>query len=333
MKHNINKYLWVFREKTETLLSSALPKYLSKAGYAEWVENDDYAYFPGDIPILLVAHVDTVHKELPAVICFDKNTNSISSPTGIGADDRAGIAAILALVDMGHRPHILFCNEEECGGWGARSAVKVLNAPDVRYIIELDRKGSGESVFYDCANEDFEEYINSFDFETEWGSFSDISFLCPVWEVAGVNLSVGYHSAHTLTETLNLSEWNNAIEKVGKMLKSPPDNTFAYIPAEKHSYYGGYYGSQYDADYTNKRIFIYYTASYFHALIGGSLELWEQFIRDRGADISCNVGSYIQEEADRYYDDHFFSFCDEEEEVEDDEEEEGEIIEKSARCK
>lgn len=113
----------------------------------------------------------------------------------MGADDRAGVFTVLQLVKKNKsKPSVLFTMGEELGGLGAMAFVKQFPEPPVptKYIIEIDRRGKGQSVYCDCGNTKFEEYINSFGFTTHQGIFSDISFICPTWNVAGVNLSALY---------------------------------------------------------------------------------------------------------------------------------------------
>ena len=121
--------------------------------------------------------------------------------------------AIFKILANGHRPHVLFTTNEEIGGLGAQSAAKQL-MPDVNFVIELDRRGQDDSVFYDLDNPEFEAYINSYGFVTDFGSFSDICYLCPKWGVAGVNLSIGYDKEHTKAEHLNVFNMYATIEKV-----------------------------------------------------------------------------------------------------------------------
>ena len=40
----------------------------------------------------------------------------------------------------------------------------------------------------------------------------------PIWEICGVNLSIGYENEHSFRETLNVNHMFNTIEKVKKML-------------------------------------------------------------------------------------------------------------------
>lgn len=100
-------------------------------------------------------------------------------------------------------------------------------------IFQLDRRGSEDCVFYDCDNPDFVKYIESFGFVEAYGTFSDISVIAPEWEVAAVNLSVGYYNEHTNHEYLRLDELETTIERVEKMLAAADDMpTFSYIPAK-----------------------------------------------------------------------------------------------------
>lgn len=79
---------------------------------------DGYLYAEGTIPILLVAHLDTVHKELPRTILYDEESKIISSPEGIGGDDRSGVYILLEVLKE-HNCSVLFCEDEEAGAVGA----------------------------------------------------------------------------------------------------------------------------------------------------------------------------------------------------------------------
>ena len=185
------------------------------------VETKEYIYAIGDIPIALVAHLDTVWEDAPPRFTFfDPFKNVMWAPNGLGADDRAGVIAIFEILRTGLRPHVIFTTDEEIGALGAEALVHE-DCPfkDLRYLIELDRRGKNDCVFYDCETEDFINYVESFGFETAMGSFSDISILCGAWEVCGVNLSIGYYNEHTQREMLFLNSMYNTITRVIKMLK------------------------------------------------------------------------------------------------------------------
>ena len=148
-------------EQLVGLRQAALKKVLSnclKRYYPAVVETGDYIYCEGTIPIALVAHMDTVHLKQCREI---RNINGkMSSPQGIGGDDRCGIFIIMNIVKELHCS-VLLCEDEEKGGIGARKftkAIKTIKGDDgkeievryitdlgVNYMVEFDRKGSNDA--------------------------------------------------------------------------------------------------------------------------------------------------------------------------------------------
>jgi hypothetical protein len=177
--------------------------------------------------------MDTVFKLPPENIYYDREKNVIWSPGGGCGDDRAGVFAILKILQSGLRPTIIFTTDEESGGLGAVQLVTDFpDAPvQINYIIQLDRRGSNDCVFYDCDNEEFEQYVETFGFVTNFGSFSDISMIGPDWGMAGVNLSIGYINEHSVSETVHVSAMLNTIAKVKNMLTQKDIPAFEYIPS------------------------------------------------------------------------------------------------------
>ena len=222
------------------LLKKVLYWYL-KAKRMSPVNNEDYLYAEGDIPVLLVAHMDTVFDEPPSVIECDKKSGFIYNPFGgLGGDDRCGIYAILKLLEK-HRPHVLFTDGEEIGGVGAYKAVKTLPKPDVKYIIEFDRRGSNDCVFYDCGNQNFMDYVEAFGFETDYGTFTDISILGEEWDIAAVNLSSGYYHEHTKNEYVLFGELEKTIERADNMIKDLKNAPYYDHQTVFYSFFDDYY--------------------------------------------------------------------------------------------
>ena len=176
----------------------------------------------GQAPVMLVAHLDTVHEEPVKDICLSSDGNIIMSPQGIGGDDRCGVFALVKIYRLSKiKPWLLFCCDEEIGGLGAKKFCLAhsqhqlpYDLDNLKFIIELDRKGKNDAVYYRCDNTDFETYITSKGFKTAQGSFSDISVIAPELRVAAVNLSCGYYAAHTLHEYIKRSHLDNTIQKV-----------------------------------------------------------------------------------------------------------------------
>lgn len=212
-------------------------------------------YFAGDIPVLLVAHMDTVHQVQPTLnnIYYDQEKQAMWSPSGIGADCRAGIFNILATVAKGYLPHIMVTWDEEIGGvgagklmnrWGEKSfsaeAILVQEyMGEVNFAIQYDRHGFGEAVYYYLDNKDFENYISGFGYHTQIGSYTDICEICPTFGFAGVNVAAGYVSEHTKQEILHVDEMMSTHQKVINILNDQIENPqfFEYKEAP-YKYYG-----------------------------------------------------------------------------------------------
>lgn len=187
----------------------------------------DYVFAEGEIPIALVAHLDTVFDKPPVEIYYDQERGVMWSPQGLGADDRAGVFAILKIIQAGFLPHVIFTTDEECGGIGAEwLAYDYQTCPfnDLKYIIELDRRNNSDACFYDCINQKFIQFIENAGFYETPGIYSDIVELCPAWQVAGVNLSVGYVDEHSEIERLYVPALLQTIESVKHLLKKACDN-------------------------------------------------------------------------------------------------------------
>ena len=209
-------------------LKKAMERYLCKK-YENVIITKDYIVAVGDIPIALVAHMDTVYKHPVSNLYYDQRKGVLWSPEGLGADDRAGVFAIIKILNDGYRPSVIFTTDEEQGGVGA-SALGMIPCPipNLKYMIELDRRGSNDCVFYDCYCPEFVDYVESFGFCEKYGSFSDISFLMGEWLVCGVNLSIGYEEEHSYAEHLYVGPMFDTINKVKKMLEETEIPDFEY---------------------------------------------------------------------------------------------------------
>lgn len=235
-----NKDLELFKriaKLTQPSLKTMLKHTLKKIGDYEVCESKSYVMAKGDIPIVLIAHMDTVFSKPPESFYYDQQKQVLWSPDGLGADDRAGVFAILKILASGLRPHVIFTCDEEVGGFGAEEASKNKSfLGEVKYIIELDRRGIDDCVFYNCANPEFVDYVETFGFEESYGSFSDISIICPAWKTAGVNLSIGYENEHTPCEILRCGVLLQTVDRVKNMLTVQDIPSFIYVPDYGYSH-------------------------------------------------------------------------------------------------
>lgn len=238
----------------------------------EYDEHGNIYIFPTgkkDIPMpCMVAHMDTVHDIVPGAkvitevevarpytktteIEYDDRTEfiktvfkgeketRISSPTGIGGDDKCGIyAALMVAKEMEIK--ILFTVEEEAGGLGAEEVDFDIHP---LYFLEVDRKGSDDIVVESrttLADGDFrkklEEIGIEFGFElSETGSFTDVDAL-HVYDVQACNISAGYYNAHQKTEYIVFEELQNTIAFCKSFISRV--DTLQPGPVEKKKIYG-----------------------------------------------------------------------------------------------
>lgn len=234
-------------------------------------QDGSFIYVKGDNPVLMVAHLDTVHDVLPTpeTLFHDQEKNIMWCIDGIGGDDRCGVFSILDILTQGYRPHLLFCWDEEIGTVGSQEFVNAVMSEednqqlcdtldDITFAIQLDRKGFSEAVYYDLDNREFEDYINKFGFETCLGSFTDICQICPALGIAGVNLSAGYMDEHTSYERIYIDELYATQEKVIKILEDQENIPHLFTYKEKASAYrsspysyGGSLWTEDESDYLN----------------------------------------------------------------------------------
>ena len=210
----------------------------------------------GEAPVLLIAHLDTVHRSPVKTICQSKCGNILMSPQGIGGDDRCGVYGIVKVYEATEeKPWLLFTCDEEIGGRGADSFCAAYlkgelpeRLNELKMLVELDRKGKNDAVYYSCDNPAFEEYITSKGFRTAHGSFSDISSIAPCLGVAAVNLSCGYYNAHTPHEFINRKHLNATVRKVIGMVsdaEKPDFPKYEYIRSQRNYYYGSLWDDPY----------------------------------------------------------------------------------------
>lgn len=285
---------------TQTQLKTYVTKELTKT-HDEVIVDDGFVFAQGTFPVLLVAHLDTVHKELPKELVYNEKKNSISSPQGIGGDDRCGVYMIFEMLKK-FNCSVLFCEDEEIGCVGADKFTESQTALkfEANYIIEFDRKGNRDAVFYDCDNPKFEEFITKEFYKTAWGSFSDISYIAPYLGIAAVNLSCGYYSAHTKDEYVIIPEMEASIEAACKILERTTEaDKFEYIES-KYSYKNSRYNDwdEWGESYSkNKYTELYYMVEYYN-------ETYETCIYSTFAVSKAEaLGKFMIERSDRCFDD------------------------------
>jgi tripeptide aminopeptidase len=182
--------------------------------------------------ILLNAHLDTVY-ELEEGRKIIKNGTVWSSSIGIlGADDRAGVAVVLHLVEhlyhsnFSGKVKIIFTVEEESGLVGA-SKVGEYFLWGTDGAIVVDRRGNGDIVtscgsLLPFCHKDYGTFFEKVADEeglSGWAATMGGSSDTRIWAghgIQSVNLSAGYWNEHTDEEMLDVA----ACYQTAKLLKA-----------------------------------------------------------------------------------------------------------------
>jgi len=178
--------------------------------------------------VILSAHMDTVSNiDKNRKVIFDKSTQTFRSTKGVlGADDRAGIAIILAVLrniertSFNGKIKVCFSREEEIGCVGA-DHIPVDFYAGANLAIVVDRRGSRDIVtgcgemygfcseavgafFEDCSA------LLDMDWKAVPGGVSDACVFSSNG-VHSVNLSAGYYNEHTDKEYVNINHCRDTI--------------------------------------------------------------------------------------------------------------------------
>lgn len=248
------------QKEMKTYLAEELKKY-----YKNVISKDGFLYVKGKDNILLTAHMDTtLHVEygerVPVKDFYEEykdNKHIITSPQGIGGDDRCGIYVIMKILQTTDlRPSIVFNEDEEIGCIGSTKFANSKFNKDIEnmlFVIQIDRRGKDDAVFYQDRNEDFHKFVTeSTGYVERFGSYTDICKICPASKVSGVNLSSGYYNEHHQDESVVLEELEHTYEITIKLIKDGLErkeqfeyktyqNFYRWNDEDYGTYYRGYY--------------------------------------------------------------------------------------------
>lgn len=206
-----------------------------------YYNNGDFSflYIEGTRPdkVLMIAHVDTVWKDCEKLnpiyheglfssqnrqTGVTKSGKPYVAGIGIGADDRAGVALLWRLKDLGHS--LLLVSGEENNCLGSSALMSMETAPEImndhQFMIEFDRRGRNDLVFYNVGSEKFVEYcVGKTNYKPANGSWTDVCVLAT--NICALNISVGYTGEHTPNEILNMRWWLRTALTVENWLSKP----------------------------------------------------------------------------------------------------------------
>lgn len=165
--------------------------------------SDGNIFVEGTVPIVLVAHMDTVYQEQPTTIIDDggKLYTPKGTRAGIGGDDRCGCYCLFEASKWEFKPSLLFCSDEETIGNASSNDLWALDWSDYKCFVEVD--GPGFGVFYSgttsnrTLNRFLADEIGLTELQT---SFNDISNICQPGNPPGVTLGAAYYNQHEKDE-------------------------------------------------------------------------------------------------------------------------------------
>lgn len=175
---------------------------------------------PADNLPLFVAHLDTVSKIYPKrqelkivgnTIYLHKSARKVVSC--LGGDDRCGCWIIYNLIDKQVRANFALFFDEEAGCAGSRKFCKQYKEllPRPTAIVGLDRRGSNDCALYGSDNDDLIEIFLP-DYQPTFGSISDCAILADEYDVACVNLSVGFNMEHSRDEFIVITQTKKTLD-------------------------------------------------------------------------------------------------------------------------
>lgn len=199
---------------------------------------------PGEYYPTIVAHYDTVH-DLVTDYTVQKtrtthNKTRYSSPTGVGGDDKVGLALALWIAITKPKIKLVFTVGEESGCIGA-NALTPEDFTDSGYLIEPDRRGNTDLITSymgsTTANADFhsiaKEAAFTHGYREESGLVTDVFELQSNGvDLSAINLSVGYYEPHSNKEYVILEDAIRSLHIIRTIINKAGYNRFDHHRSE-----------------------------------------------------------------------------------------------------
>lgn len=268
---------------------------------------DDYGNLLGDLKcgdgkgatVLLSAHMDSVRAVLADKQLVESRGVVMADKGALGADDRAGIAIVLAVlrnikkIDFNGNIKVSFSRQEEVGCVGAgRINPTWYEGTDLAIIV--DRKGNRDIVV-GCGMPFCSDEVGFF--MEDVSKMADMNWQCVEGGVSdamtfsenginSINLSAGYYNEHTDKEYVVLSEMKDTVTLIVQ--------AFAVI-----NQFCGTFG---DIGYDNKWVKTWYGNKYYQSgryiEDGFEEDIWAEetdsngdvFIYEIGSDVTIQQG-------------------------------------------
>ena len=205
-------------------LQAALPKRLRDIAFFDAVNNlhIDNRVSKTQHRTLFVAHVDTVHRKAGHnhIIKTDAKWSAGTPGQCLGADDGAGVALLMHMLDANVPGYYIFTQGEEVGGIGARHLARehALLLAEFDRAVAFDRKGFDSVITHQgfngrCCSDEFAlalaDALNATNPDMLMLSPDDTGVYTDTAEFVDIipectNISVGYSHAHGDKEELDM---------------------------------------------------------------------------------------------------------------------------------
>ena len=202
---------------TQKLRALDIPYHVDTAGniIATKGTPPDAGYYPG-----ICAHLDTVHDIVPEdeyeVRNYTDDFGNIlyTNDTGIGGDDKCGIALVLSALEHLDMPMKAFFFVDEETGCVGSSELSPTETLDVGYLIQPDRKGSSDIIAAYCGADSVSKRFRkimrpiarTYKYSETSGLFTDVFTVQDSAKVSAINFSCGYYDAHTDAEFIDFTD-------------------------------------------------------------------------------------------------------------------------------
>ena len=220
----------------------------------------------GESDVMFTSHLDTATSaNTPVNHVFEGNIIKTDGKSILGADDKAGVTIMLYMIKNNIPGLYYFFLGEEVGCIGSKKVAgiqKETKIEGINKVISFDRRGTKSVITYQssrrCASDAFGTALseqlnladNTFKYENDpTGVLTDSFQFISIYPEC-TNISVGYQSEHTFSETQNIEHLEKLAEACLKVdwnnlpVERDPSKTEYKSWDDDDYYYGTRYGAR-----------------------------------------------------------------------------------------
>jgi hypothetical protein len=193
----------------------------------------------GESDTMFASHLDTATSALTTVThVFEDNIIKTDGKSILGADDKAGVAIMLYMIENKIPGLYYFFYGEEVGCLGSRKVADAKRIENIKKVISFDRRGTDSIITYQASKRTASDAFGNalakelndieptfkYDIDPTGVSTDSARFISVYSECT--NISVGYYNEHTFSEKQD-------IEHLVKLAKACLKVNWNDLPAER----------------------------------------------------------------------------------------------------